>query len=402
MSYDMTLPLSLILIGIALLNIFYSYKKYHNNVKTMISVWILIYILYVFFIPSVYGVFTDFNSSISYGINPNNLVLVYFIEIIFICILLLTFYKAPSKRISVVISKTIPSMGDKSKVNLLLFLSIIVLVLYLDNFFGGLASYGKIVEYDASTNQEAISGFLGLPLTLRAPISAIFMEPGKIAAALLVTMPYSSRLSLSKFKFNIYKIIALGVLIVVAIYGIAIGVRHITLGVFVIIAAAGVIHKRYKFVNILIFGLIAVVLIGPIIGSVYRTALTQSSSSELGAIERISILSDLSSESNESFVDKLWDEFGTRLVDARLSTGLIKFTDREGYIGVNAIANTLFAPVPRYFFSNKPAPRSYNGEHKGLAGYIVWRELTDRSWGNWVVYIVASHAWWEMSLFGVF
>jgi hypothetical protein len=398
----MTLPLSLILIIIALLNIFYSYKKYHNNIKTIISVWVLIYMLYVFFVPSVYGVFTDFNSSISYGINPNNLVLVYFLEIIFICILLLTFYKAPSKRISVVISKIIPSMSVKSTVNLLLFLSIIVLVLHLDKILGGLVSYGQLVKYDSSTNQEAIGGFFGVPLKFWAPISAIFMEPGKIAAALLVTMPYNSRLSMSKHKFKIYKFFALGVLIMVAIYGIAIGVRHITLGVFIIIAVAGVIHKRNKFIYMFIFGLIAMILIGPVIGSVYRVLLTQSSSSELGVVDRISILSDLKSESSENAFNKLWDEFGVRLVDARLSTGLIQFTDREGHVGLNVIANTLTAPVPRFLFSDKPAPRSYNGMHEGLAGYVVWNELTGRKWGLWGGYTAASHSWWEMSLLGVF
>jgi len=400
MSYEVTLPLSLILIAISLFNIFYAHKKYRNNLVTILSIWLFIYVLYVFFVPSVYGVFTGFESSISYGINPDHLVLVYFLEIIFILILLLTFYNAPSRNFSRSVGKIIPNLNRKSEVYFLLFLSVIVMILYIDDLLPGLASYGRIQQYDSDVG-NITAGFLNLPITITAPLKAIFVVPGKIAAALLVTMPYSKDMNMSKFKFNFFKLVALLFLGFVAVYGIAVGVRHITLGVFIIIAVAGFIQGRYKFTYYFVFGLIAIIAIGPVIGSVYRTFLTQSSSQDLGIIERISSLSEFSTSNNESAMEKLWDEFGVRLVDARLSSGLIKFSDREGHVGPSVLLNTLYSPIPRYLCKDKPAPRSYDGNHRGLAGFVVWNELTGREWGNWGGYTAASHSWWEFSLVGV-
>jgi hypothetical protein len=191
------------------------------------------------------------------------------------------------------------------------------------------------------------------------------------------------------------------ILVFIAVYGIAVGVRHITLGVFILIGVAGFIQGRYKFIYFFVFGLIAIIAIGPVIGSVYRTFLTQSSSQDLGIIERISSLSEFSAANNESAIEKLWDEFGVRLVDARLSSGLIKFSDREGHVGPSVLLNTLYSPIPRFVWKDKPAPRSYDGTHKGLAGFVVWNELTGREWGNWGGYTAAAHSWWEFSIIGV-
>jgi hypothetical protein len=396
------MPLSLILVIISLLNIFYAYKRYHNNAITILSVWVAIYILYVFFVPSIYGVFTDFKSSVSYGINPDHLVLVYFIEIVFILILLPVFYNAPTRKISSMVSRIIPSLSRKSEVYFLLFLSFIVILVYMDQIFTGLASYGRIQQYDANVTHSVVGIFV-IPAMVMEPLIAIFMAPGKIATSILLTMPYSQNLHISKFKFKLIKISALLTFILIVAYGISMGVRNLVLVMFILVMISGILQKRYKFTYVFIFGLIAIIAIGPIIGSVYRTFLTQTSSQNLGIVERVSALSEMSfnDSSSESFSGKLWDEFGIRLVDARLSTGLIKFSERDGHVGTGVISNTIYSFIPRYIWNDKPAPRSYDGTHKGLAGFLVWKELTGREWGNWGGYTAASHSWWELSLVGV-
>lgn len=399
MDYGFVLPLSLFITCLIFGNIHYTYLKYKDPKSNLVALILLIYAIYVFLIPSLYGVLTDFKMERSYNITSGRLILVYFFEIIFLSFFLMAFHSRIAKSIGQSMNSFVAKPHDKAEINLLLVFSLLMIGVYLNNILS-LQSYGRIQQYDADVIAEGV-GYFGIQKMIFVPLSALFATPGKISCAILATMPYNPKKGLSSSVFHIYKIVAWGGLILVAVYGLTVGVRHITLGVFILVFASGLLQRQNKYIWFFIVGFAFMVAIGPLIGSTYRTFLQQSSSSSLGVGDRLSTLKEMKSEAVEGYLDKLWNGIGTRLDDARLSAGLIKYVEREGHVGFNPILNTLYSPIPRLLWKTKPAPLSYDGTHKGLAGFVVWKETIGREWGLWGGYTAASHSWWELNLPGI-
>jgi hypothetical protein len=97
----------------------------------------------------------------------------------------------------------------------------------------------------------------------------------------------------------------------------------------------------------------------------------------------------------------VWEEVEFRFGSAtRLATGFIRMRDRGAGAGINPIWNSIQSIVPRYFWPDKPAPSSVNGDIYGQGMYLMGKEVTG-IWWNMCEFPEGLHAYWEFGFLGV-
>jgi hypothetical protein len=83
----------------------------------------------------------------------------------------------------------------------------------------------------------------------------------------------------------------------------------------------------------------------------------------------------------------------------RMSVGFKRLADDGDYAGFKPIVSAFYAPMPRFFFPDKPWPGSIDEDRYGSGMYIIHRRILDTS--NMSEFSTGMHAYWEFGLAGV-
>lgn len=96
------------------------------------------------------------------------------------------------------------------------------------------------------------------------------------------------------------------------------------------------------------------------------------------------------------------DSSATRLGCAsRFSVGFVRMWDSGRGAYWHPIVNTLYAPLPRRFFPDKPAPTSLTGDQFTMGMYLCVTEFTAFQNYSMTEFLTGAHAYWEFGWVGV-
>ena len=83
-----------------------------------------------------------------------------------------------------------------------------------------------------------------------------------------------------------------------------------------------------------------------------------------------------------------------------MSVALLRKGMSNQKIGLNIIESSIYAPLPREFFPNKPMPGSAHGDKASMAIYIVQNDLRNEHWSI-SRFFTSTHAYWEFGIIGM-
>jgi len=107
--------------------------------------------------------------------------------------------------------------------------------------------------------------------------------------------------------------------------------------------------------------------------------------------------------SGEAKASNLIDSSAFRLGCAsRYSVAFLRMWQTDRAALWNPIANTLYAPLPRRFFPDKPWPTSLRGDQYSAGMYLCVSEFTPFQNFTMTEFLTGSHAYWEFGWAGVF
>ena len=396
-NYELTLLPAFLIELILVINLYHSHHKLRNKRFTIVNAVLFYQLSYQIFFPAIYGVIEGYPWESFYSIAPEHLFLVYAIELLSVCFWLIGFYRLHYIRLNAPRLLQIPKIS-RNETNILLFIfilfsqSLFFLRLFSKSQFD---TYQSTTAYD-ETNLGGNVGTTNIPSVLFLPISTIIGPGGVVGSAILAT-----REANSKFE-QFLKVISWFSILSYPVYGLIIGTRSSMIGPFIMILLCGFFQGNKRTWMFVIMGIIIIGLLAPVMGGDYRSFLTVTSLEKSGIVTRLLNIYEFTKSSlNLDSISRLWQEIGARFDDGRLSAGLIKRTLRGEPAGHRPILSALCAPIPRFLWTNKPAPGSSDGTMAGLAAFVVWRETIGREWGLSGGFTSGSHAFWELSFVGV-
>ena len=112
--------------------------------------------------------------------------------------------------------------------------------------------------------------------------------------------------------------------------------------------------------------------------------------------ELVERMAGMGEKGERSLPDEVIWRFGEL---TRMSVGFKRMADDDQYAGFRPILSTLYAPMPRRFFPDKPWPGSIDDDKYGSGMYIIHRKILDTY--NMSEFSTGMHAYWEFGLAGV-
>lgn len=106
---------------------------------------------------------------------------------------------------------------------------------------------------------------------------------------------------------------------------------------------------------------------------------------------------DTEKDEGEGLLSSLEFRFGEA---SRKSVGFLRLVDQGSMAGLQPILSSLYAPIPRRYFPDKPEPGSLDGTKEGMGMYIIHRVMDGSS--NMSEFFTGVHAYWELGMLGVF
>lgn len=114
-------------------------------------------------------------------------------------------------------------------------------------------------------------------------------------------------------------------------------------------------------------------------------------------------LSDISKKiDRSSFFEDLFTEIDFRFgAMTTYGTGFIRLYNRGEAAGIKPIENSLYAPIPRRFFEEKPIPCSADGTLYGMGMYRTMDAVQRHVTYSMVEPATGAHAYWEFGIVGI-
>jgi hypothetical protein len=86
---------------------------------------------------------------------------------------------------------------------------------------------------------------------------------------------------------------------------------------------------------------------------------------------------------------------------SRYAVAFVRMWDRGDGAYLKPIVNSLYAPLPRVFFPDKPWPTSRDGDQYTSGMYLIVTELTHHENYSMTEFLTGAHAYWEYGWVGV-
>jgi hypothetical protein len=226
---------------------------------------------------------------------------------------------------------------------------------------------------------------------------AFFSITPLIASAILITKKQSFR------KYPLLSIFALICLISVVLIGLLMGLRGRIMWVASFIAIAGYFNSRKKYLFTSVLLLVVFLPLFSFLGtqqfrSMVAETLYVSGGRTLDLIklffeQRKAIVGE--NNQNVTFLDS----FAQRAQGPRNSVVLYKLYEEGSGADLSIYSGSVFFPVPRFFWPEKPIPGSWDGNSENSAVYIVVNIGHNLPYMGSL--LASAHAYWEGGWFAV-
>lgn len=102
-------------------------------------------------------------------------------------------------------------------------------------------------------------------------------------------------------------------------------------------------------------------------------------------------------EQQKSLLEELEFRYGEQ---SRLSVAFLRRGLESNFVGIRPLESSLYAPLPRDYFPNKPVPGSIGDDKYSMGMYLINNDLRGE-WWNMTEFFPSAHSYWEFGIFGV-
>ena len=129
---------------------------------------------------------------------------------------------------------------------------------------------------------------------------------------------------------------------------------------------------------------------------VFQGALVDMRGGDANAAEKLSRM-----EASNNF-SRIFDEVDFRFgAMTTYGVGYLRLVEQGKSAGLNPILNSLYAPIPRSFFENKPVACSYDGTKEGQGMYMATYAASANVNYGMTEPATGAHAYWELGIIGI-
>ena len=315
-----------------------------------------------YFMPSVTHIITNWNCVLDANVDPIEVMYLYIVEFISYSIYFYVINKC--------LSRYKPDLTIDTGTNSSIFVSVVL--------FGGILFYlgSSFLKEDSIMDS----------LWMFVP----FLKGASLALAIFV-------LIIGNQTFKILNVIlSLLLILVYAFYAISQGVRSLIFWPSLLtIYFCFVFNKRKLkvFLPIGVGGLLFLAIFQNVLVS-QRGHFNKNATT----IERVSTMTDSHTKSRDkSLFDEIDSRFGAMTT---YGVGYLRLANKGEYAGIAPVLNSLYAPIPRRFFEDKPVPCSVDGKTYGQGMYVGMAAVTHNPYCM-TEPATGGHAYWEFGILGV-
>lgn len=118
----------------------------------------------------------------------------------------------------------------------------------------------------------------------------------------------------------------------------------------------------------------------------------------LGTEDKVGMLSsgDIGKQ-QKTLIEELEFRYGEQ---SRLSVAFLRRGLESKFVGTKPLESSLYAPLPREFFPNKPIPGSIGDDKYSMGMYLINKDLRGE-WWNMTEFFPSAHSYWEFGIAGV-
>lgn len=336
--------------------------KYNNNIYCLDLLYTIccLKISLYFLLPSITHAISNWKPVIMEGVSPWEVIILYLLELISYSIYFSTFtylIKKYKPRISV-------SSFSTNQLFITVVLIITIIILYFQN---------------SKVENESIL------LSYFQP----FISKAGVVLAILVLVISNKMNTLNVLCASI-------VMLLYALFAFTCGVRsNIMWPALLIIYIAYIFNRRrFKFFSIIGLGSLLFLVSFQHLLVANRYDLRNEKS-----IDKVSTILDSKNKDNKkSLFDEIDFRFGAMTT---YGVGYLRMANRGFYAGLTPCINSLYAPIPRNLYPNKPIPCSVIDDSEyGQGMYLSMAEITKIP-TTMTEPSTAGHAYWELNFLGV-
>ena len=178
-------------------------------------------------------------------------------------------------------------------------------------------------------------------------------------------------------------------------FAITAGVRSLLVWPIVFLMYFTYKYNKEKLKIFLPIGLASVILM-----SLFQDSLVAMRGQDARALEKVANMK--SSNNISDTFEKLFEEIDYRFgAMTTYGVGYVRLVQQGKSAGLNPIVNSLYAPLPRRFFENKPIACSYDGTEYGQGMYMAMEAASKNVTYSMTEPATGAHAYWELGILGI-
>jgi hypothetical protein len=326
--------------------------------------------------PGVLRLFSNWRSDVAAFVKPSEIVFVYVIELVSFVVWAAAISLPRPGRSFARIGNQDPA-GSVERIFVVLVMSVGILIATERLLSGAPIEASRYGDATATTITER---FLW-------PLTPLCMLSGSVVGTYVLVR------GIKAFGRVAWLCAVLGILSYLATFGLG-GVRCMIVGPILWGALVARLYhpQRWSRLGIPLFGVLLVL------------AMAQRNFLSLREVKADATINDRLTQLRETTGDgdSLFDATEFRLGAAsRYSVGFVRMQQTGGEAGWNPIVNSLYAPIPRVFMPDKPAPTSRDGDQYSTGMYLIVGEIEHRTSFSMTDFVTGCHAYWEFGWLGV-
>jgi hypothetical protein len=341
---------------------FSSFNGTGNTVFKFIEYLIYYKIFFYMLLPAIVRGLSGFKLDVDVDVGMEELTAVYLMESLSYCIWIGVFVFLIDKSKSIKKSDYWVGIAEKFMV-LMLFL---YLLFSVDDF---------LAVFD-------IPSFISSSITVVSVFKPLVIALGPVLACFC----------LAYFKWenksNIYFALSLIAFLVFIVMSIISGVRGLIVhSLFFMMFIFFILNKKKLVINASL-----ILLFFALFQSYYMSI------RHLDSGDKVSMLSSGNiGEQKRSLIDEIEYRYGE---PSRLSVAFLRRGMNSDFAGIEPIVSSMYAPLPRDYFPDKPIPGSIGVDKYSMGMYLINSDIRGE-WWNMTEFFPSAHSYWEFGILGV-
>lgn len=342
---------------------FFKTVSHKSILLKFIEVLIYYKVFFYLFVPAVLRTFSGFQYEIELGIKPIELLTIYLFEAISYFIWVAVFCTSLNKCRNIIVNKKLSILVEQ------LFVIILILFIYLTLMKGI-----KVFELGFEFNDlfESLLYILFPLVNTLGPVLSFFG---------LVYYKYDNP---NNKKFLLSILATLFYIIVALISGVRGLIVHPLFFVVFMLFIYGK-KRSIKLTFFLLFGF-----------AIFQGTFMQIRSLDTDTKLEMLAEGDFAKE-KRSIISEIEWRYGEA---SRMSVAFLRRGMNNNHAGIQPLLSSLYAPLPRVLFPDKPEPGSVGQDKYSMGFYLINSDLRGQ-WWNMTEYLTSAHAYWEFGILGI-